>query len=149
MPIDAKQLESLDIFSDFNSKEIEKINALAHYQRVMEGEILLCRGDHAKTFYVTLSGNFMIYFKDNRAFTLHNQGEIIGWSSILAPFQYTGTAVALTEGKLLAVEGNELLGLIQSDAVIGDKLMKKINPIVAERSTYFSSEPAEKAIEVS
>ncbi len=144
MPTDAIILESLDIFSDFTPKEIEKINALVHHQRLMEGEVLICRGDHAKTFYVMIVGNFMVHFKEGTAFTLHNRGDIMGWSSILAPFQYNGTAVALTEGEVLAIEGSELLELIQSDSVIGDKLMKKINPIVGERSLHFTKEACEE-----
>ncbi len=140
MPIDANILESLDLFVDLKPDELEQIAPLMNDFKVTEGEVLTRRGDPAHTFFIILSGNFMVYFKKDRAFTLHKKGEVIGWSTVVTPFRYTGTAVALTEGEVLSMEGEEFLRLIQSNAALGDKIMKKINMVVAERMPFVTGE---------
>lgn len=136
MSTDIQTLKSLDFFTDLNFGELEKIASLMHMMKVTEGEVLTRKGESARTFFIVLSGNFMLSFKKERSFTLHNKGNIIGWSTVVTPFQYRGTAIALTDGLVLSMPGQEILRLIQSDSTLGDKIMRKINKIVSERMPY-------------
>ncbi|MBA3019219.1 MAG: cyclic nucleotide-binding domain-containing protein [Proteobacteria bacterium] len=136
MSTDIQTLKSLDLFADLNFGELEKIASLMHMMKVTEGEVLTRKGEPARTFFIVLSGNFMLSFKKDRSFTLHNKGNIIGWSTVVTPFQYRGTAIALTDGLVLSMPGQEFLRLIQSDSTLGDKIMRKINKIVSERMPY-------------
>jgi CRP-like cAMP-binding protein len=136
MSTDIQTLKSLDLFADLNFGELEKIASLMHMMKVTEGEVLTRKGEPARTFFIVLSGNFMLSFKKERSFTLHNKGNIIGWSTVVTPFQYRGTAIALTDGLVLSMPGQEFLRLIQSDSALGDKIMRKINKIVSERMPY-------------
>jgi len=136
MSADIQTLKSLDLFADLNFGELEKIASLMHLMKVAEGEVLTRKGESARTFFIVLSGNFMLSFKKQRSFTLHNKGNIIGWSTVVTPFQYRGTAIALTDGLVLSMPGQEFLRLIQSDSTLGDKIMRKINKIVSERMPY-------------
>ncbi len=146
MPTDIDTLRSLDLFSELGETELETITALFHPLWVKEGETLIRRGDTASAFFIVLEGNFMISFKEGRAITLHRKGDVMGWSAVVTPFRYTGTAVALTDGRVLTMAGDEFSRLIQSDSALGDKIMNKLNPIIAERVPYFSrSERAQAA----
>ncbi len=136
MSTDIQTLKSLDLFTDLNFGELEKIAPLMHLMKVAEGEVLTRKGESARTFFIVLSGNFMLSFKKERSFTLHNKGNIIGWSTVVTPFQYRGTAIALTDGLVLSMPGQEFLRLIQSDSTLGDKIMRKINKTVSERMPY-------------
>lgn len=136
MPTDIQTLESLDLFAELNSGELEQLAPLMHTARVSEGEVLIRKGDPAQTFFVVLSGNFMISFKEGRAITLHEKGEIMGWSTVVTPFQYRGTAIALTEGNVLTMSGQEILRLIQENSTLSEKIMKKINVVVEERMPF-------------
>ncbi len=136
MSADIQTLKSLDLFADLNFGELEQIAPLMHLMKITEGEVLTRRGESARTFFIILSGNFMLSFKDERSFTLHNKGNIIGWSTVVTPFRYKGTATALTDGLVLSMHGQEFLDLIQSNSAIGDKIMRKINKIVSERMPY-------------
>ena len=136
MSIDIQTLKALDFFADLSFDELEQIAPLMHLMKVAEGEVLTRKGEPARTFFIVLSGNFMLSFKEERSFTLHNKGNIIGWSTVVTPFRYTGTAIALTDGLVLSMAGREFLSLIQSDSVLGDKIMRKINKIVSERMPY-------------
>jgi len=136
MSTDIQTLKSLDLFADLNFAELEQIAPLMHLMKVTEGEVLIRKGETARTFFIILSGNFMLSFKEGRSFTLHNKGNIIGWSTVVTPFRYTGTAIALTDGLVLSMQGQEFLRLIQSNSALSDKIMRKINKIVSERMPY-------------
>jgi CRP-like cAMP-binding protein len=136
MPTDIQTLESLELFKEFSAEDLEEIAEIMNPISVKEGELLTKRDDTAHTFYITLSGNFMIHFKEGRAFTLHGGGNIIGMSTVLTPFNYRGTTVALTDGEVLAMPGSRFLELVQSNSSIGEHLMHKLNDIIAERAYY-------------
>lgn len=136
MSTDIQTLKSLDLVADLNFDELEQIAPLMHLMKVTEGEVLTRKGEPARTFFIILSGNFMLSFKDERSFTLHNKGNIIGWSTVVTPFRYKGTTTALTDGLVLSMSGQEFLSLIQSNSALGDKIMQKINIIVSERIPY-------------
>ncbi|MBN1932864.1 MAG: cyclic nucleotide-binding domain-containing protein [Desulfobacterales bacterium] len=133
MLIDTQALETLNLFKGFEPDEIEQIASLMHHKRTMEGEVLTRRGDCAETFYILISGYYIIYFEEGESVVLHKKGEIIGWSTAATLFNYLGTTVALTDGEVLSMPGEDFLDLIRNNSMLGDKIMKKINKIVAER----------------
>jgi len=138
MSTDIQTLKSLDLFADLNFGELEQIAPLMHLMKVTEGEVLTRKCEPARTFFIILSGSFMLSFKEERSFTLHNKGNIIGLSTVVTPFRYTATAVALTDGLVLLMQGQEFLRLVQSNSALGDKIMRKINKIVSERMPYMT-----------
>ncbi len=133
MSVSADTLRSIELFSELDDEEIESISLITDPMKVTEGEILARIGQYAETFYIVLSGNFMISFKDGKALTVHQDGDFMGWSTIVTPFKYRGTVVALTDGEVLTISGDEFLRLIQSNTSLSDKLMRKIKPVAAER----------------
>lgn len=139
MTVDIGLIESLDILADLKYVEMEQLTSLMRKMKVTEGEVITRRGDGAHAFFIVLSGDFMVSFNDGRAITLHNKGDIIGCSTVVAPFNYTGTATALTNGEVLSMPGQDFLSLIKSDPALSDKIMKKINMIISERSPFLGT----------
>ncbi|MFP3981364.1 MAG: Crp/Fnr family transcriptional regulator [Desulfobacterales bacterium] len=133
--LNTEEIKQLWIFRDLAPDEWTEIYPLLRHVWVIEGEQLIRQGDRAHTFFVILNGHFMIHYRDGRAITLNQKGDIIGWSSVISPFQYTGSVTALTRGDLLAIPGARFLELLQSNAALGDKLIKKISEIVQMRQT--------------
>jgi CRP-like cAMP-binding protein len=131
-------LQGLALFSELNTEEKTAIAEIMQQTKVVEGEVLATRGQTAHTFFVILSGSFMVHFNKGRAFTLHKKGDIMGWSAVVTPFKYTGTMTALTDGEVLYASGESFMRLIQSNADLGDRLMKKINAVVAERKPFWT-----------
>ena len=129
----------MDFFAELNPAELEQVQSIAHPMQVAEAEILTRIDAPARNFFIVLSGNFMIAFKDDRAITLHDKGKIMGWSTVFTPFRYKGTTIALTAGEVLSIPGDKLLGLIQSAPALGNKIMKKINAIASERMFFAQS----------
>ncbi len=144
MPTDTITLESIDLFDALKPEELKQVQSIACPVQVDEAEILTRIDAPSRTFFIILSGNFMISFKGGRAITLHDKGKIMGWSTVFTPFRYKGTTIALTEGEVLSIPGDKLLNLIQSNAALGNKIMKKINTIASERMFFAqNAEPEE------
>jgi len=144
MPTEIQALETMELFSELTPEELEQINSIANPMIVSEAEILARKGATAHNFFIILSGNFMVSFDEGRAITLHDTGDIMGWSTVFTPFRYKGTIVALTPGEVLAMPGEEFLGLILSNTALGDKVMKKINQIASERMSFVQASASEE-----
>jgi CRP-like cAMP-binding protein len=136
MPSSPELLKSIELFSSFTQEELEKVAPLVNPMKVMEGEILAKKGARSRTFFIVIKGNFMISFENGKAITLHNKGDIMGWSTLVAPFTYKGTVIALTNGEVLTLPGQEFYLLLQSESALSSKIMNEINSIIASREPY-------------
>lgn len=135
MTVPLKLLESLDFFHGLPSTDLQKISQIMQHWKVSEGELLTRRGDAAQSFFVVMTGNFMIFFQNGEAITLHEKGEIIGVTTVLQPSGYRGTTIALTDGEVLQAKGAAFLDLIHRHTGIGAILTRRLEELAAERLT--------------
>lgn len=129
MSVDVKVIESLDFFKGMTYEELEQFANLLTPRSVEKGEILLKQGTPALTFFVIQSGTYKISLEHGGSYTLNTPGMAIGWSTVIGPFTYTGTAEAETGGDVLHISSHDFYRLIQNNNTLGEKIMKKINKI--------------------
>lgn len=149
MAVDMKLLESIALFEGLGHEELDAFGALLKPMRVKAGELLTRTGDAAQQVYIILSGSFMIYFKNGKAFTLHERGEVIGVATLLEPPDYRGTTVALTDGEVLQISGDQFVELLRGNARAGEGIMRRLNDVIAQRRRLFAEgrRPVEEAAE--
>jgi len=135
MSIDAHILKPLDFFVDFKQHELEACAAALKSRTVEVGEVIIDRGTPALTFFIILSGTFEVAFEEDRSIVLEQIGEVMGWSTVVHPFHYTGTITAKKEGEVLEISSRNFFELIQGDNALGEKIMKKIDKIASKRRT--------------
>jgi CRP-like cAMP-binding protein len=133
MPVDLTTIESLEFFKDLTYSELELFASSLNSRSVKKGDVLLRKGTPAMTFFIILSGRFKVSLEKGRSYTLDKKGTVIGWSTVIAPFEYTGTAVAETDGDVLSISSLEFFQMIQSNNALGTKIMQKIEKIASER----------------
>ena len=138
MPVDAQTLKPLDFFKDLNAVELNEFASLLDLRTVKEGDVIIHKGTTALTFYVIISGSFEVSFENGRSITIDKKGALMGWSTVVAPFYYTATVKALTDGDVLFISGRDFFQLIQANNVLGEKVMKKINKVATERRAFLS-----------
>ncbi len=136
MHLDPQNIREIDLFRDLSSGELDKILPVVHPVKIFEGERLIREGDTSQTLYIIISGNYLVYFKDGRSFTLHKKGDMIGWSTIASPFTYHESAVALTDGEALIIPIEEFLYLMQLDSDLGNKITKRVTETVRQRKAF-------------
>ena len=133
MPVEVKTLQPLIFFQNMAYSDLEQFAYSLNAKSVKKGDVLLRRGTPALTFFIILSGSYKVILEEGLSYTLDTQGTIIGWSTVISPFEYTGTAMAETDGDVLYISSHEFFRLIQSNNELGEKIMKKINKIAAQR----------------
>ena len=133
MSVEVKALESLDFFKGMTPDELEQFSSNLNSRSVGKGETLLQQGTPALTFFIILSGAYKITLKEGVAYILDKPGTVIGWSTVIGPFTYTGTAEVEISGDVLYISSRDFYRLIQNNNKLGEKIMKKINLIAAER----------------
>ena len=133
MSVEVKALESLDFFKGMTPDELEQFSSHLNSRSVGKGETLLQQGTPALTFFIILSGAYKITLKEGVAYILDKPGTVIGWSTVIGPFTYTGTAEVEISGDVLYISSRDFYRLIQNNNKLGEKIMKKINLIAAER----------------
>ena len=136
MHIDFQNIQEINLFKDLSPEELDKVLPIIHPAKIFEGERIIREGDTPQMFYIIISGNYMVYFKDGRAFTLHNKGAMLGWSTVAGPFTYHESVVALTDGEVLTIHVEEFLHLMQEDSGLGSKITKKVTEIVRLRKAF-------------
>lgn len=124
-------LRSMELFKSLNSEELEKIAVLLHPLNVNKDQILTMEGEPAKNFYIIVSGRFKISLTTGNDIVLSHVGDFIGWATIIAAPTYLGTGVALTQGEVLKLSGQDFMRLLISNADLGGKIMKNGSEIVA------------------
>ncbi len=140
MSVDLTTIESLEFFKDLTYSELELFASSLNSRSVKKGDILLRKGTPAMTFFIILSGTFKVSLEKGRSYTLDKKGTVIGWSTVIAPFEYTGTAMAETDGDVLSISSLEFFQMIQSNNALGSKIMQKIHKIASERRALDSKE---------
>jgi|GEM_PF-493941 len=133
MSIDAHILKPLDFFADLTQHELEACAAAFKARTVEAGEIIIKQGTPALTFFIILSGTYEVAFKKDHSNILDRMGEVMGWSTVVHPFNYIGTVKALKDGEVLEISSRGFVELIQGDNALGEKIMKKIDKIASER----------------
>ena len=101
------------------------------------GEWLFHEGDEADSLYLVVHGSvdLKITLSQQRLEDLETivEGEAIGWSAFVEPYQYTLGAVAATDVELVKLDGENLRNLMTQNPEIGYNLMCHVAQAIAKR----------------
>jgi CRP-like cAMP-binding protein len=101
------------------------------------GEYIFREGDPADLFYIVRHGRVQLeIFVPHRgplAIETVGEGEVLGWSWLVPPYQWSLDARATETTRAVALDGACLRGKCDQDHELGYELMKRFAPIIAER----------------
>ena len=64
---------------------------------------------------------------------LKSPGQAFGWSAVVGNGHYTAQARALSDVRVVSIDGQGLLGYLEQNPVVGFVLMKRVAGIVSSR----------------
>ena len=105
--------------------------------RFNKGDYIFREGDPADTFYLVREGKVAVEISAPQRRPINiatlTQGEILGWSWILPPFQWKHDARAVDSVRAIALDGKCLRGKCEENHDFGYEVMKRFARIIEQR----------------
>jgi toluene monooxygenase system ferredoxin subunit len=131
-------------FAELTPAQRERVAALGRIETYRQDGQIYDIGDAATDFYVLVDGmvRFSIGLGSRRAAAgqVLRRGEVFGWAALVeqAP-KRIASASCISPCSVLAINGDQLLLLMEADHSLGYRLMKQLNALITGNLTAFAS----------
>jgi len=125
LPLTSSRIEK--IFPKLTPAQIIRIAAHGHVRSVQSGEVLIEQGDTSTPLFAITSGEVEIVRPlrgQETLITVHGPGEFTGDVTTLSGRQSFARARATKPGEVIELDHQQMLGLVQTDAELGEILMR-------------------------
>lgn len=118
-----------EVFAGLSPSQLQVIAACGRNQRFEAGALLLREGEPADTFFLIRRGVVALELQAPGPGSLRietlDDGDVIGWSWLFAPYRWQMDARALEPRRLIAFDGACLRGKAEQDHELGYQLMRR------------------------
>src|SRR5918992_1308813 len=125
LPLTSSRMEK--IFPKLTPAQIDRIVAHGRIRSVQSGEVLIKEGDTSVPFFVVITGEVEIvrpFDAYETLVTVHGSGEFTGEVNMLSGRRSFFRARATKPGKIIELDHQQMLTLVQTDAELSDILMR-------------------------
>jgi thioredoxin reductase (NADPH) len=125
LPLTSSRIEK--IFPKLTPAQISRIAAHGHVRSVQSGEVLMEQGDTSVPFFVVITGEVEIvrpFGTHETLITVHGPGEFTGEVNMLSSRRSLVRARATKPSKVIELDHEQILSLVQTDAELSDILMR-------------------------
>lgn len=125
LPLTSSRIEK--IFPKLTPAQIDRIAAHGRIRSVQPGEVLIEQGDTSVPFFVVITGEVEIvrpFDAYETLVTVHGSGEFTGEVNMLSGRRSFFRARATKPGKVIELDHQQMLTLVQTDAELSDILMR-------------------------
>ncbi len=116
---------------------LKKIVSCATVADFPAGKYIFKQGEKAANFYLLTKGRVAVGLDSADKATMHvetlNAGDVLGWSWLVAPYQWRFHALATGATYAVVINGEKLRGLCESDHELGYEIMKRFLDVIAAR----------------
>jgi CRP-like cAMP-binding protein len=136
-PRSVEILRATEILRGVADATLKKIAAVAMPKTVEEGETLYSVGDPVRSAYVVAVGRLRFILGGDglpaAQGTIIVAGDILGWAALLGNQpRRIATVMALEECRLLDIEGDALLGILERDPRAGFLVMQRLARMITQ-----------------
>ena len=139
-----KLLAQARFFSALTPAQLEPVLAIARIERFPQDTRIYNLGDNADDFFVLADG--MVRFtlglgkRETSAGEIIRRGDVFGWAALIASAQRRiATAFCLTTCEVIALNGNELIALMDNDHSLGYAVMRQLSVLLTSELTSFAA----------
>jgi CRP-like cAMP-binding protein len=127
--------KTFDLYPE-DKNELKQLTELGRILKISSGDIFFDEGEKADQFYVILQGNVGIYISaGSQAINLYTARpeEIFGWSSLVEPRLYKGTAKSISDVTVLEFYSPDLLAEMKKNSRLGYLIMYRTSQFISQR----------------
>ena len=135
-----EMLSQSSLFEGLTEKQLKAIADIAEEASCQHGAVLFWEGDLAEYLYLLLEGEINIFVQLSsrpERVTVSVIGEPympVGWSGLVAPHVYTASALCEADCRLVAIDGEALMGVLEDDPALGFVVMRRIAEMLSSRA---------------
>ncbi len=125
LPITSSSIEK--IFPKLTSAQIRRVEAHGHVRAVRRGEVLYEQGDTSASFFVVITGELEVVrplFPVETLVTVFESGQFTGEVGTFSGRPTLFRVLASKSGKVIELDRQHMLALVQSDAELSQILMR-------------------------
>jgi thioredoxin reductase (NADPH) len=125
LPLASSRIEK--IFPKLTPEQIRRIAAYGRMRSVQPGEVLIEQGDTSVPFFVVIIGEVEIvrpFDAHETLVTVHGYGEFTGEVNMLSGRRSFFRARVTKPGKVIELDHQQMLSVVQTDAELSDILMR-------------------------
>lgn len=129
-------ITEMDLFTGLNLDVMGEIaDKCCTEENYAQGTELFKKGDAAKFLYILVEGTVDLKVKeDTTVYSLTEQSDIFGWSSLVENARYTASAVCKTDVKAITIETGPKLGRIfNANPDFGLNLYRRLSSVFNKR----------------
>jgi len=137
-------IAQIGFFTGLGAGQIEQISAIGRIEEYPQDSRIYTIGETAADFYVLVDG--MVRFtiglgnRQTHAGQILKRGEVFGWAALVESAQKRiASALAITPCTVIAMNGDQLLMLMDQDHSLGYRIMKQLNVLITGNLTAFAS----------
>jgi CRP-like cAMP-binding protein len=132
----AQSLPEHPFFAGLDSDTLELLAGCATNVHFGPGEFLFREGGPAEAFYVLRHGRVSLEMRtptEDVVLDTAHDGDVVGWSWLVAPYRWTFDARATEDTSAVAFDGVCLREKCEQDAVVGYALLQRVVQVMASR----------------
>lgn len=132
-------LRSRELFFNLDDDILSKIAALGQLEVYSAKTVIFSEGEQADKIYFLQSGIVAVRIqaasgdKSVVVQPIEERCGVFGWSGLADPNVYTATAACATDVEVVAINGSELMALLERFPVIGLTVMRRLAAIIGSR----------------
>ena len=137
--ISPELLRRYPYFADISEEALKEVAMISEEITAAAGSTLFCEGDKADDLYILCEGEVDLQYTlgsgELRTVDTLVAGDLILWSALVEPFKSTGTGTVRKErdAKLIAVDGQKLRQLCETNHDLGYRMLISITTLLATR----------------
>lgn len=138
-------ISRVPLFAELDATEISDIMELLRAQVVEAGEVIMRKGDAARSMYFIAAGEVEIEIRGKKEPVQLGVGQFFGEVALLRRTRRTATVTAITRTNLLGLDAHDLHALMQRDPRIADRIKDVVETRVGKRPVAPKQEVAAPA----
>jgi CRP-like cAMP-binding protein len=128
-------IQEILLFQGVPSHIMDEIARLAAEEHYSEGAVVFKEGGMADFLYILEEGELELIVQETAgvAFPVDKPGLVFGWSALIEPRRYTATARCKKDSKVIKIDGDRLMRILENHPGEGLKVMRHLSSVIASR----------------
>jgi len=135
------------LFHGVDEETLQKILSIGEKMVCEPGTVLFRAEDEATTMYFIQSGRVAVRVKEGKTektvYTA-SEGDVLGWSTVVLPYQRTATAVVVERAKVVAIDTAKFQNFCDKNAAMCYRVAQNLNRAVIARLRFAKASRVEE-----